>query len=268
MRFGTTRTWAIGAAAAGIAFAGYTIGSQADDGVANGQSKSDCPKIAFAGPGLGGPMAEDLADRLGVDRQKLEDALRDIRPDLKGPSDPKRDFLARLADKLGVDQDKLEKVLEAQGPKRVERRHEERSELTNELADELGVSAAKVRAAFEVGKQGPNGPPPDKEEFLSGVAKELGVSKDRLVAALDKFQPRVRGHFHAGPPAAELAKGLGVDEAKVQAALDDLSKEMEAEHARIRDELAKALADRLGIDLEKVKAALPDGPVGPPKPRP
>ena len=46
---------------------------------------------------------------------------------------------------------------------------------------------------------------------------------------------------------------LGVDEAKVDQALEDFRT---AKH----DEFAQKLADELGIDVEKVKDALPDRP--------
>jgi hypothetical protein len=263
MRFGTTKTWGIVAAAAALVFAGYSLGTQADDGVANGQGSSAGGKTRFAVAecGPGGPKLEGLADRLGVDRQKLEDALDDIRPAQK--TAPGERFAAGLAAKLGIDQAKVEKALEAQGPKRVERGRERRDELSGALAGELGVSEAKVRAALVAVKSGTGGPPAGPDGFANALAKELGVSKDRVQAALDKIRPQERMVRRAGPPIAGLAKALGVEESKLRAALEELGKEQKADQAKRRDEFAQQLADRLGIDVDKVKAALPEpgGPV-------
>src|SRR5688500_12711856 len=133
-------TGAVAAVAAGVAFAGYAIGSQAGDGIAigesgNGSSSSTSTGTRFAhggpgggpgmrggGPGMrgGGPrgaMLEDLAQTLGVDEQKLQDALEEIRDEQNPPSqDPRERFAAGLAQKLGIDQAKVEEVLEAQRP--------------------------------------------------------------------------------------------------------------------------------------------------------
>jgi uncharacterized protein YidB (DUF937 family) len=214
MRFGTTRAWGIASGAAVVvAFAGYSVGSQADDGVATGKGSSSGQNVKFAGRGHGGPMLQDLAGRLGVDRQKLEDALADIRAQQQPPAtDPRERLAAGLADKLGIDQVKVEKALAAQRPERRERGRGKRADKTAALA--------KVKPG--AGGQG------------HGV------------------------HVRGGPPAAGLAKALGVDEAKLQAALEALKKEQEPAREKRRDEFAQQLADRLGIDVDKVKAALPD----------
>lgn len=265
MRFGTRTTWAMGGAAAALTFAGYSLGSQADDGVATGKGSSAGQNVKLEAHGPGGPGLQDLADRLGVDRQKLEDALHDIRPDQQRPGDdPKEHFVAGLADKLGIDRAKVEEVLKAQRPKRPEHGREKRVDITAALAKELGVSEAKVRSAFEAVKPGPGGPPHGPDEFLTSVSKELGVSKEKLQAALEKVKPRGAGERHgvrvSGPPIADLAKALGVSESKLEAAIQELKKEQEPEREKRRDEFAQQLADRLGIDVAKVKAALPEPP--------
>ncbi|WP_440103474.1 hypothetical protein [Streptosporangium sp. H16] len=72
--------------------------------------------------------------------------------------------------------------------------------------------------------------------------------------------PGVRGDH--GEMAAKLAEALGVDEAKVTAALEELRKEggpgrppKEAGQAAVRDK-AEALAAKLGLTADKVTAAL------------
>jgi transcriptional regulator with XRE-family HTH domain len=74
------------------------------------------------------------------------------------------------------------------------------------------------------------------------------------------------GRFRAGPPNLQsLADRLGVKEADLQAALEDIRKSL----GDRRDELAQELADALGIDVSKVTAAFdklrpprPDHPRG------
>lgn len=226
MRFGTTKTWAITAGAATVALGGYSIGSQANDGVATGQSSGSPPKVKFAGRGAGAPMLDDLAGRLGVDRQKLEDALAAIRgkqqPRVTKPRD---DFVAALAAKLGIDQAKVEKALEARRPERPGRPGERHDKMRPQGGERHFHGGERH---FRTGPGGPAKPG--------------------------------RPGGPAGPDIAGLAKDLGVDEAKLQAALDELRKDEEPALEAKRNEFAKQLADQLGIDVAKVKAALPDPP--------
>lgn len=93
---------------------------------------------------------------------------------------------------------------------------------------------------------------------LSGLAKTLGVSEAKLRAALEDLRGDrpVKGK---GDLAAALAKELDVSEAKVQDVLDS------ARPPRPRDgrraghrRFAVALAKELGIDASKVRSALGD----------
>lgn len=260
------RTGALVGAAAVLSFAGYTIGSQAGDGVAESRDGSGQGTRA-GGPGQRG--LSSLADRLGVSASELEQALDDIRAQQQPPAgDPRDRFASGLAAKLGVDEAKVEEALDELRPERRERPR--RGQLERRLARELGISVAKVRSAFREVKPGPAGRgrgPGDRDEMLGDLAKAMGVSVDDLEAAMGKVHPR--GHGGPGSPGGpggpmfdteELAQKLGVDEEKLETALEELRAEHEAEHEQRRDEFAQALADRLGIDVEKVKDALPMGP--------
>jgi hypothetical protein len=207
MRFGSTKTWGIGAAAAGLLFAAYSIGTQADSGVASGAG----PKarlVAGPGPGPGrpaGPMLQDLADRLGVDRQKLEDAMAAIRGQQQPPAGgPRDDFAAELAAKLGIDQAKVEQVLDAHRPKPPE--------------PPAGPGRRTGGAPhFRTGRGGPGGPD------IAGLAKDLGVDESKLKTALDELRKQHEGDFKARRDefAKQLADRLGIDVEKVKAALPE-----------------------------------------------
>jgi biotin operon repressor/DNA-binding transcriptional MerR regulator len=107
--------------------------------------------------------------------------------------------------------------------------------------------------------RGRGGPGPG----FSSLADELGVSEAKLRAALDKLRPAGDPHEEL---AAALAQSLGIDQAKVDAALEQLRSQHEQEHEQRRDEHAAALAKELGLSEDKVRAALdklkPDGPPG------
>jgi uncharacterized Rossmann fold enzyme len=66
------------------------------------------------------------------------------------------------------------------------------------------------------------------------------------------------GNDHEGDRAADLAKALGISQAKVEAAFDKLRVDHEAEEQKMRDALAASLAKNLKLDEAKVKAALED----------
>jgi UDP-N-acetylmuramyl pentapeptide synthase len=107
-------------------------------------------------------------------------------------------------------------------------------------------------------------PPPGRDPFLTALAKELGVDRADLRAALEKVRPEPPKGDPRAKFAADLAKALGVDTSKVADALDRLHSTMESEMQARRDKLASELADRLGLPLNKVKDALAAGPPGPP----
>jgi Clp amino terminal domain, pathogenicity island component len=92
---------------------------------------------------------------------------------------------------------------------------------------------------------------------FDGLADRLGVSQAKLRAALEDIRsdlPKpgaLRDEF-----AKELATELGSTEAKVKAALERIRAKHEAEFKDRRDALAEELAKRLNLDVSKVKDAL------------
>jgi hypothetical protein len=154
------------AGAVALASGAYALGTQADDGSADAASDRRA-KPAFAvggmppgppgaevhfragpgGPGFGyGFGLSGLADRLGVDEQKLKDALRDLRP--AEPDEGRDDFAAALADELGIEQDKLKDALDNVHRKLRKQMEDRREEFLQKLADRLGVSVDKLKDAF------------------------------------------------------------------------------------------------------------------------
>ena len=102
-----------------VASVAYGLGTQAGDGtaVADSQNGERGARIALDGVGLCG--AGGLADKLEVDENKLEDALRDFR---SSQGDAGRDeFAAALADALGISADKVRSAFEALHAQREER---------------------------------------------------------------------------------------------------------------------------------------------------
>jgi transcriptional regulator with XRE-family HTH domain len=235
------------AGAVALASGAYALGTQADDGSAEaaktaGDQARDEVRFGF-GPGRPGPgpRFEGLADRLGVDEDKLRDALEDI------AADRKDDFSQRLADALNVDRAKVEQALENARPERPARPHVRAPRaLAAALAKELGLSTAKVRAALEERRGQPGGP--------SDLAEELGVSEERLREAFHAVFGELRPRPPHRPRLENLADELGVTQAQLDAAFDELREE----HDDLRDEFAAELADRLGLDVAKVQEELDD----------
>lgn len=71
------------------------------------------------------------------------------------------------------------------------------------VARELGVSAERLKAAMQeaMGADGPLGGPPSADTFAS-LAEELGVSQERLRQALSSIVPRGPPGAGTPPPAA------------------------------------------------------------------
>jgi Clp amino terminal domain, pathogenicity island component len=112
------------------------------------------------------------------------------------------------------------------------------------------------------------GPGPDRaHDVLDRLADRLGVEEDALRDALDEVRGtlpeprRIRSDF-----AQELATELGTTKAKVEAALERIRDKHEAEFEQRHDALAEALAKKRNVDPEKVKDAL--APTRPPFGRP
>jgi AraC-like DNA-binding protein len=230
------------AGAIALASGAYALGTQADDGSAVADNGRAAGYGHGFGPGrVGGnglrPGFDDLADRLGVDEAALRSALEDI------ANERKDDFAQRLADALKIDRAKVEQALEDMRPERPRVRPPQA--FAAALAKELGVSTAKVRAALEK-RRGHAGDPGD-------LAADLGVSEQELREAFHAVFGKLRPpHRRFG----DLANELGVTQAQLDAALDELK----AQHEELRDELAKELADRLNLDVAKVKEALETTP--------
>ncbi|MEA2450341.1 MAG: hypothetical protein QOG63_2273 [Thermoleophilaceae bacterium] len=131
------------------------------------------------------------------------------------------------------------------------------------LAAKLGVSQKALRAALRG-----IGPQTHRVGGPSELAGALGVSEQKLGAAFEKVRQQEEADFPA-----RLAAALGLDEADVKAALDKERSQHEDQEKGMRDEFAKALADRLNIPESKVRDALdslphPGPPPGPPGPPP
>src|SRR3954454_16119891 len=90
----------------------------------------------------------------------------------------------------------------------------------DDLATKLGVSETALENALKAIRDEKT-PAQRRAELTQALATALGKTPDQVTSALDSVLPdkpdrdRVRGDF-----AADLAKALGVDAAKVQAGLD------------------------------------------------
>jgi AraC-like DNA-binding protein len=241
------------AGAVALASGAYALGAQADDGNA-AAAKSPGAAPAFAGgpgrPGFGhgfrggpgGPGAafDSLADRLGVSEAKLRSALEDI------AKEHRTDFAQKLADTLKIDRAKVDAAFDKLRPKRPDRPRAPEA-FAAALAKELGVTTAKVRAAFEKHRNNPTTP--------TELAKELGVSEQQLHDAFHAIMGKIRPRGPGRRPGFDnLAKELGVTQAQLEAAFDKLRDD----HEDFRDQFAEELAQKLGIDVSKVQDAIDD----------
>ena len=230
------------AGAVALASGAYALGTQADDGAAaadNGRAAGYGHGFGPGRPGGRGLQSgfDRLADRLGVEEAALRDAFEDI------ANEHRDDFAQRLADALKIDREKVEQALEDARPERPRMRAPQA--FAAALAKELGVSTAKVRAALEK-RRGHRGDPGD-------LAADLGVSEEKLREAFHAVFGKLRPPH---PRFGNLAKELGVTQAQLDAALEELK----AQHEELRDEFAQELADRLNLDVAKVKEALETTP--------
>ncbi len=129
------------------------------------------------------------------------------------------------------------------------------------------------------------GPGPGKHRFRGGprqeladAAKKLGVSEDKLLAALKNLRDDRKGKIDdlRAAFAKALATQLGIPESKVESALDKRAGDRQGgrklkrdgHRGDVRDAFAKQLAAKLGTTEAKVRAALDAqhkaGPPGPP----
>jgi transcriptional regulator with XRE-family HTH domain len=234
-----------------VASAGYGLGTQADDGTAvAGGDQSTADENRSGGPALfikGGqpPGFQDLADKLGVDADKLEQALRDFHQNEKG--DRRDDFAASLAKALGISADKVTGAFD-----KVHKKHEAR--FAARLGDALNVDVDKVQAALD---KLMNGTPPPPGEFEQALADELGVDVTDVRRALFESRPdRGDRERHHAMPLRELATALGVDRADLRKALREMRAGAEKGHEQHTQALAKFLADRFDLSADDVTKAL------------
>ncbi len=234
-----------------VASVGYGLGTQADDGTAvAGSDQTSTEENRNGGPpafmAAGQPPGfQSLADKLGVDADKLEQAFRDFRPSEAGKR--RDDFAASLAKALGIPADRVTAGLD-----KLHKKHEAR--FAARLADALNVSADKVQAALD---KLMNGTPRAPHQFEQALADELGVDASDVRRALFETRPdRGDRERHHAMPLRDLASALGVDRADLRKALRDMRAGAEKGRERHNQALANFLADRFDISVEDVTKAL------------
>lgn len=131
-----------------------------------------------------------------------------------------------------------------------------------DLATKLGVSETALRTALEAVRDSKT-PDQRRAELTQALATGLGKPADQVTSALNSVLPdkpdrdKVRGDF-----AADLAKALGVDAAKVQAGLDKARQDFQGQGRRGRrgnlDTVVNDIASATGVDAAKVRSALQD----------
>lgn len=127
---------------------------------------------------------------------------------------------------------------------------------TAQIAKALGVTEEKLRSALEATGRADDR---QKDDPTAAIAKALGVSKSDVAAVFDAQRDgsgrdggrHGRGLRDRSALVTALAKKTGKSEDAVEQALDGLRTARE-------DARARALADKLGIDAAKVRAALED----------
>lgn len=166
---------------------------------------------------------------------------------------PGRPDLSGLADQLGVSEAKLRAALQdlrADRPARGKRG----GDIAAALAKELDVSEAKVQGILDDLRPS-GGRRPGKARFARALAKELGISTAKVRSALADSKGDRRG-----PPALDdLAEKLGVTEAKLRSALDAVRPKAPQRRRggdRMQAKLVAALAKGLDKDASEVRAAL------------
>jgi protein-disulfide isomerase-like protein with CxxC motif len=139
------------------------------------------------------------------------------------------------------------------------------------LADKLGVSVTKLKAALDATRPAKPSSRPSADPFVTALAAELNVSADKLKAALDATRPSTPPAKGTRPDrsafASALAGELGLDQATVKAALDKVQAAHRADETARRTAMAAALAKQLGLDQARVESALSSWhPAGGPRP--
>lgn len=234
-----------------VASVGYGLGTQVDGGTAvagNGQTTGeDNRKGASANFARGGRPAgfDGLADKLGVDADKLAQAFRDFQG--SEHSDRRDEFASALA----ISADKVTTAFE--------QLHQQReTRFATRLAKALGVSADKVKAALDTVK---DDTPRSPDELTQSLADELGVDAADVRRAL--FETRLdhgRRDHHRALPLRQLASALDVTRAELRKALRELRAGVDDRRDEHKQALAEFLADRFNLGVDKVSDALDELP--------
>jgi hypothetical protein len=229
-----------------IASVGYGLGTLADDGTAIADSQQE----RHAGAGLaferGAPAGfSRLADTLGVSQAELGQALRDFHD--QADADRRDEFAGKLADALGISADKVKSAFDG-----LHQRREER--FAARLADALGADVQQVKAALDKLK---DARPVPFGDFAQMLADELNLDASDVRAALMEFRPfHGDRHLHRDVPLRQLASALDVSRSDLRAALGQLRRSAANGWEEHQKELAQFLADRFNVDGEKVSDAL------------
>ena len=234
-----------------VASVGYGLGTQADDGTAvAGSERNSAEEIRGGGPPFfhdrGQPPGfEALADRLGVEADDLAKALRDFHE--SGAGDRRDEFAASVAKALGISADKVRAAFDS-----LHEKHEER--FAARLANALNVDADKVEAALDRLK---NDTPRSPGDFAQALADELGLEVGDVRSALFEIRPERGGrHRDHAMPLRELASALDVSRADLRKALRDMRAGAEKGREQHDQALAKFLADRFDLTADDVAKAL------------
>jgi biotin operon repressor len=198
-----------------VASVAYGLGTQAGDGTAVADSQKD-ERGARVALERGGPCGfSGLADELGVDETKLEQALRDFRESHE--DDMHAGFAADLADALGISEDEVSSALD--------KLHEQREDRFDgrmgprdlppppaggrfhfgpplrDLAKELGVTRSELRKALrEVGQKAGDRFEQQRKELAEFLADRLNLDLDKVLDALPAEGPRLRSLHPPGLP--------------------------------------------------------------------
>ncbi len=143
-------------------------------------------------------MAAKLAKELGISTAKVRSALADSKQgDRRGPP-----AIDELAKELGVSEAKLRSALEKTRPKGGPGRAMRIPKgLVTALAKGLDKDASEVRAAFrKVHAAKEKEHTARRNEFAQKLADKLGISVDKVKAALPKGGPGHHGHARPGGP--------------------------------------------------------------------
>lgn len=258
------------AAAAGLSFGAYALGSQAGDGSAAAKaparSASSTARTWHHGGlrfgarvGARGAGLDALATKLGVPAATLRSALQaTIAEQRAAGGDPRERMSVALADALNLPAAKVKAALDAVRPDRGDRR----DGFAKALADALSIPVATVQSALAAQRDDRHDPG-SRADDEAAFAKALGVTTAQLQAAFDKLRaagpPKGAGPG-AGPDLSALATKLGVSTTALSAALDKVRTAADAQRKAERTAFVAALAKRLGLPASKVEAAVPDFP--------